>query len=253
VVAKERVLDGKVALVTGAARGLGLHMAEALIEAGAKVALLARSAEALRAEADRLGPAALPLVADISDPASVKAAFDATVERFGGLDILVNNATLNYAHKVEQATNAELQAEIGVNILGAIYCMRDAIPLMRARGGGDIVNVSSESVTRPFPFLSIYAACKAAIENLTIGVREEVRGDNIRVTTLRSGTVASGGAFMAGSDPQRLQEFAEACEVGGFTHGVGAPISPKVASKALVDLISIAREAHIDMIAVRAI
>ena len=246
------LLDGKVALVTGAARGLGLHFAEALVQAGARVAMVARSADLLRTEAARLGPRALAVQQDISRPEGVAAALAMTVEAFGGLDILVNNATLNYAHKVEQATNEELQAEIGVNILGVIYCMRDAIPLMKARGGGDIVNVSSESVTRPFPFLSTYAACKAAIENLTIGVREEVRADNIRVTTLRSGTVASGGAFMAGSDPQRLKEFEQACVAGGYLHEVGRPISPKVAAKALIDLIAISREAHIDLITVRA-
>jgi NAD(P)-dependent dehydrogenase (short-subunit alcohol dehydrogenase family) len=246
------LLSGKVALVTGAARGLGLHFTEALIAAGAQVVMVARSADALRAEAGRLGPAALAIPADIADPDSVARAFEATVAAFGGLDILVNNATLNYAHTVEQATNAELQAEVGVNILGAIYCMREAVPLMRARGGGDIVNVSSESVTRPFPFLSLYAACKAAIENLTIGMREEVRADGVRVTTLRSGTVASGGAFMQGTDPERIKQFHAAADAGGYTHGVGQPISPKVAAKALVDLVTTSREAHIDLITVRA-
>jgi len=246
-------LGGRVALVTGAARGLGLHMAEALIAEGAQVVMVARSAEQLREESARLGPSALAVAADISDPDSLSAAFAAAREAFGGLDILVNNATLNYAHKIEQATNAELQAEVGVNILGAIYGIRDAIPLMRARGGGDIVNVSSESVMRPFPFLSLYAACKAAIENLTVGLREEVRKDNIRVTTLRSGVVASGGAFMAGSDPERLQQFQEECVTQGFSYGVGEPISPKITAKALIDFLTVPREAHIDVISVRSI
>src|SRR5690606_36481076 len=177
-------LKGMTALVTGAARGLGLHFAEALVAAGANVAMVARSTGALQEEAARLGPQALPVAADLSDSNEVRRAFAETKAKFGGVDILINNATLNYAHRIEEATDEELQAEVGVNILGAIYCMREAIPLMRERGGGDIVNVSSESVLRPFPYLSTYAARKAAIENLTVGMREEVRHDNIRVTTL---------------------------------------------------------------------
>jgi meso-butanediol dehydrogenase / (S,S)-butanediol dehydrogenase / diacetyl reductase len=246
-------LSGRIALVTGAARGLGLHFAEALVEAGAKVALVARSADLLREHAERLGPSALAMPGDIADPDSVRAAFAATTEAFGGLDVLVNNATLNYAHRIEEATDAELQAEIGVNILGPIYCIREAVPLMRARGAGDIINVSSESVLRPFPFLATYAACKSAIETLTIGMRDEVRQDGIRMTTLRSGTVASGGAFLQGSDPERMRRFLEAAAAGGHLDHVGQAISPKVAAKALVDLLATPREAHIDMIAVRAI
>lgn len=249
----DAVLSGKVAIVTGAARGLGLHFAEALVAAGARTALVARSAESLRAEAERLGPQALAVPADISDPASVDAAFARTVEAFGGVDILVNNATLNYAHRVEEARNEELQAAVGVNILGTIYCIRSAVPRMRARGGGDIVNVSSESVLRPFPFLAVYAACKAAIENLTIGMREEVRHDGIRMTTFRSGTVASGGAFLNAADPARLREFVEASAAGGYQHDVGKPISPKISAKALIDLLCVPREAHIDLVAVRAV
>jgi NAD(P)-dependent dehydrogenase (short-subunit alcohol dehydrogenase family) len=249
----EGLLAGKAALVTGAARGLGLHIAEALIVAGAQVALVARSAEVLRDEAGRLGPRALPVIADIADPDSVRAAFAATAKALGGLDILVNNATLNYAHRIEEATDAELQAEVGVNVLGAIYCMREAIPLMRARGGGDIVNISSESLLRPFPLLTVYAACKAGIENLTIGLREELRRENIRVATLRSGTIDSGGGFLQGSDPERLLRFQEESAAGGYLDGVGKAISPKIAAKALVDMVTAPREAHIDIVSVRAI
>jgi meso-butanediol dehydrogenase / (S,S)-butanediol dehydrogenase / diacetyl reductase len=246
-------LSGKCAVVTGAARGLGLHFADALVAAGANVVMVARSAGALKEEADRLGAQALGVAADLSDPNEVRRAFAEAKAKFGGVDILINNATLNYAHKVEEATDEELQAEIGVNILGAIYCMREAVPLMRARGGGDIVNVSSESVLRPFPFLSTYAACKAAIENLSIGMREEVRHDNIRVTTLRSGTVASGGAFLQGTDPERLKAFYETATATGHIHYVGQAIAPQVTAKALVDLLTAPVGAHIDVISVRGI
>jgi NAD(P)-dependent dehydrogenase (short-subunit alcohol dehydrogenase family) len=249
----EGALSGKVALVTGAARGLGLHIAEALVDAGASVALVARSADALQTEAERLGPNASAISTDIADPDAVRAAFAAAARAFGGVDILVNSATLNYAHTIEQATDAELQAEVGVNVLGAIYCMREAIPLMRARGGGDIVNISSETVLRPFPFLGLYAACKSAVETLAVSMREDFRRENIRVTTLRSGTIASGGAFLAGTDPERLRQFFEAAESGGYISGCGEPISPKVTARALIDIVTAPREAHLDLVSVRAI
>jgi len=247
------VLDGKVAFVTGAARGLGLYLAQGMIEAGAKVALAARSAEALREHAQRLGPAALAAPCDVADPDSVRAAFAATAEAFGGLDILVNNATLNHAHRIADITDAEAQAEVGVNVLGPIYCMREAIALMRPRGGGDIVNISSESVFRPFPLLSLYAATKAAIETLAVGMREELRAENIRVTTLRSGVVAGGGAFMAGSDPEMMAEYRRQATAGYYPQASGKAIDPSITARAMIDLITAPRESHIDIISVRAI
>lgn len=246
-------LAGKIALVTGAARGLGLNFAEAFVARGAKVALLARSGDKLRSEVARLGPNALAVEADISDPDSVRAAFAALVGSFGGLDILVNNATLNYGHRIEDATDAELQAEVGVNLLGQIYCVREAVPLMRARGAGDIVNISSESVIRPFPFLVTYAAYKAACETLMIGLRSEVRKDNIRATTLRSGSIATGGSFLHRLTPERVTEFVEAATAAGLMHEAGKPMTPDAAVNALIGLLEAPRDAHIDMISVRAV
>jgi len=248
---ENHTLQGRVALVTGAARGLGLHFADALIQAGARVAMVARSADVLREAAKGFGDAALAIPTDIASPEAVRLAFQAAAQAFGGVDILVNNATLNFPHLIEEATDEELQSAVSVNVLGAIYCMREAVPLMRARGVGDIVNVSSESVTRPYPYLSVYAATKAAIENLTIGMREETRQENIRVTTLRSGVVSSGGAFMQGADPARLLRFREAAELRGHLRDSGERISPEITAKALIDLLTLPRESHVDFVSVR--
>ena len=245
-------MTGRVAVVTGAARGLGLHFAQALVEAGAKVVMLARSHDLLAEAAERLGPAALAVPTDIASPAAVKQAFARAEQAFGGVDILINNAMLTFLHRIEDATDDELRQQVGVNILGAIYCMREAIPAMRRRGGGDIVNISSESVVRPFPMLTAYAATKAAIENLTIGMREEVRGDNIRMTTLRSGTVASGGAIFQGAGPAKIEAFMAAAGAGGYLHDVGKAISPRTTAQALLALLAMPRDAHIDFVAVRA-
>jgi meso-butanediol dehydrogenase/(S,S)-butanediol dehydrogenase/diacetyl reductase len=245
-------MSGRVAVVTGAARGLGFHFAQALVEAGARVAMLARSEDLLREAARGLGTRALAIPTDIASPAAVKQAFAQAEAAFGGVDILVNNAMLTFIHRIEDATDEELGQQVGVNILGTIYCMREAIPAMRRRGGGDIVNISTESVTRPFPMLTAYAATKAAIENLTIGMREEVRGDNIRMTTLRSGTVASGGNVFQGADPAKIEAFMAAAGAGGYLHDVGKAISPQTTAQALLALLAMPRDAHIDFVAVRA-
>jgi len=246
-------LGGKVALVTGAARGLGLAFAEAMIQEGAKVVLAARSEDLLRAEAKRLGHNALAVRMDISDPESVRAGFREAAVAFGDLDVLVNNATLNHIHRISEVTDEELKAEVGVNILGSIYCMREAIAQMSRRGGGDIINISSESVLRPYPFLSLYAACKSAIESLAVGMREELRSENIRVATLRSGLVGGSGDFHAGVPPERLQEFRRISRERYYPQASGTAISPTITARALIDLICTPREAHVDFISVRSI
>ena len=131
--------------------------------------------------------------ADVREPDSVRRAF-ATVEReLGGLDVLVNNAAVAWPRTLERASEAELAAMIGTNLMGPLHCMRAAIPLLRARGGGEIVNVSSESVRHPFPLLGIYAASKAALEALSYAVKRELGAEGIRVTVLRSGAAATAG------------------------------------------------------------
>ena len=130
--------EGKVAVVTGASRGLGKRLCEAVIREGGCAAMLARNADALRTAAEELGPCAVALPTDISDPGAVRRAFDTIRERWRGADLLVNNAALGHLQPIEEAEDALLQEEIGANLLGPIFCIRSAIPLLRAKGGGDI-------------------------------------------------------------------------------------------------------------------
>jgi NAD(P)-dependent dehydrogenase (short-subunit alcohol dehydrogenase family) len=183
-------LSGKVALVTGASRGLGRRLCEALVAEGARVGMVARGADDLAQAAVPFGSQALTLPTDITQPDAVRAAFAALKQRFGGVDILVNNAALGHPQKIAEADDRLLQLEVAANLLGPIYCVREAVASMRTRGGGDIVNISSESARLPYPFLSLYAATKSALETLSDGLREELRGDRIRVGVLRSGRLA---------------------------------------------------------------
>lgn len=243
-------LQGKVAVVTGASRGLGKRLTEAFVREGCSVAMLARSADTLQTVASEIGPMAVAFPTDISDPAAVRRTFEAIEQRFGGVDFLVNNAALGHLQTIEEADDQLLQEEINANFLGPIYCMRSAIPLMRRRGGGNIVNVTSESVHMPYPFLTVYAASKSAIETLSTGLRTELRGQGIRITVLRSGRMTESG-FNRDWPEERRARYREMVKTEGYYASSGEPISPQITANAVMDLLSLPPEANIDLLELR--
>jgi NAD(P)-dependent dehydrogenase (short-subunit alcohol dehydrogenase family) len=186
-------LDGKVAVVTGASSGSGLGVAQRFHEEGATVVMLARGSERLEKEASHLGDGAVPLVTDVGDPDSVGRTFTEIGGRFGQIDILVNNAAVYRPCLVESISDYDIAQQIATNFAGPVYTSRAAIPLLRAAGGGDIVNTSSESTLHPFPMLSMYVATKAALEAFALVLAQEVRDDDIRVTTVIQGATNAGG------------------------------------------------------------
>jgi NAD(P)-dependent dehydrogenase (short-subunit alcohol dehydrogenase family) len=233
-VSGEAVLAGRTALVTGASRGIGLAIARALAAEGARVGLLARPGRALDDAAGELGAAGLALPADLGDPGQVRGAFGAVARAFGGLDILVNNAAVARPHRIEEASDAELSREVGTNLLGALYAVRAAVPLLRASGTGHIVNLTSESSADPFPYLLVYAATKAALETLTRGLALELRPDGIRCTLLRVGQTAT--SFKDDWDPERREAAIRAWTEGGFRARVSgaAPQPPERVAEAVL-------------------
>ncbi len=187
------VLEGKVAVVTGASSGSGLGIVERFLEEGATVIMLARGRERLADIAEGLGASAIPIATDVGDPDSVRAAFGEVERRFGRLDVLVNNAGIYRPCAVELLSDADVERQLATNFMGPVYTSRAAIPLLRAAGGGDIVNTSSESTLHPFPMLSMYVATKAALEAFGRVLAQEVRDDDIRVTTVVQGTAQGAG------------------------------------------------------------
>ncbi len=187
-------LEGKIAVVTGASSGSGLGIARRFAEEDATVVMLARGGERLKQAAKDLGGAAVPVVADVGDPGSVGRAFSEIGDQFGRVDILVNNAAVYRPCRVELLSDLDIDQQMRTNFAGPVYTCRAAIPLLRAAGGGDIVNTSSESTLHPFPMLSMYVATKAALEAFAVVLAQEVRDDDIRVTTvIQGGTNAGGG------------------------------------------------------------
>jgi NAD(P)-dependent dehydrogenase (short-subunit alcohol dehydrogenase family) len=216
-------LDGKIAAVTGASSGSGLGIAKRFLEEGATVVMLARGKERLEQTAAELGDSAVPISADLGDADSVRGAFEAIGDRFGKLDILVNNAAVYRPCLVEKLSDLDIHQTIDTNLKGTIYTCREAIPLMKAAGAGDIVNTSSESTIDPFPMLSLYVASKAGLEHFSRILAEEVRDDDIRVTTLVQGTAAGpgGGSTNWDWDPENSQEAYELWTKLGLLNRVG--------------------------------
>jgi NAD(P)-dependent dehydrogenase (short-subunit alcohol dehydrogenase family) len=180
----------------------------------------------------------------------VRAAFVALNRQFGGVDILVNNAALGHPQKIAEADDRLLQLEVAANLLGPIYCIREAVGSMRTRGGGDIINISSESVRTPYPFLGVYAATKSALETLSEALREELRGDGIRVGVLRSGRLAD-SSFHRDWAPETRERYRQEARASGHYAVSGEPIPPQVTARAVIDMICLPREARLTLVELR--
>jgi NAD(P)-dependent dehydrogenase (short-subunit alcohol dehydrogenase family) len=186
-------LKGKVALVTGASRGLGEGAARALAAAGASVMLLARDGKLAGDVAQAIGRAqgrAEAVACDVSDYAAVQQVLAQTEARLGPVDILVNNAgVIEPVSEVATSDPAIWAESISINLVGAYYALRAVLPGMLARGGGTIVNVSSGAAYRPLEGWSAYCSGKAGLAMLTRAVALETAGKGIRIFGFSPGTI----------------------------------------------------------------
>ena len=185
-------LHGKGGIVTGGSRGIGYAIAEALTRAGASVAITGRSERDLESARQRLGGRTLALVADARDAASAARAVERASTEFGGIDILVNNAGVGMFANVADMDIAAWQQVIDTNLSGAFYFCHAAIPHLRRRGGGLIVNISSLAGKNAFVGGAAYCASKAGLNAFSEALMQEVRYDNIRVSYIMPGSVSTG-------------------------------------------------------------
>ena len=176
-------INDRVFIVTGASSGIGLSTAIALTDRGAKVALLARSTDALQKLAQQL-PGSLPVTADMTQFDGVREAVRAVHRHFGRIDGLINNAGRSYAAAVEEIDPALFDEIFHLNVLGPIVAMQAVIPLMRAQGGGSIVNINSGTAFMAIPQYSVYSASKRALLGFSLTARAELEKDRIVVSEI---------------------------------------------------------------------
>ncbi|MCE3266599.1 MAG: hypothetical protein K0S15_1308 [Solirubrobacterales bacterium] len=185
-------LDGKVAAITGASSGIGEATAELFAAEGAKVALLARRADRLGELSKRIedaGGDALPIEIDITDHGKVETAMGQITGQFGGLHHLVNNAGVMLLGAVEGWDISEWRRMIDVNLMGLLYCTREALPIIRDSGGGHIVNVSSVAGRTANFGSAVYNMTKWGVTGFSEALRQEALNSNIRVTCVEPGFV----------------------------------------------------------------
>jgi NAD(P)-dependent dehydrogenase (short-subunit alcohol dehydrogenase family) len=176
-----------------------LAIAQALTDAGAAVAITGRREPDLERARGRLGGSTLAIEADARDPRSTTRAVDQVVEQLGGLDILINNAGIGVFANVADTSVEDWQQVIETNLSGVFYFCRAAIPHLRKRGGGWIINISSLAGKNPFPGGAAYCASKTGLNAFSEALMQEVRYDNIRVSYVMPGSVATG--FRGGGEP----------------------------------------------------
>lgn len=216
-------LKGKVALVTGASSGIGEAAARSLAQRGAAVTLVARNEERLGfivREISAAGGQALAVKTNVTDKDSVKDTVERTVEQFGTLDVLVNNAGLGLSGRVAELRSEDLRYVFEVNMLGPLNCVQAALPHMRR--GGRIINVSSVVGKRAIPKVGGYCATKFALNALSDSLRVEVADQGITVSSVYPGTTRT--AFRENS--RRTKDEKRGWRPGGVTpEKVGEKIS----------------------------
>jgi 3-oxoacyl-[acyl-carrier protein] reductase len=228
---KMNKLTGKVAIITGASKGIGAAIAKGLAAAGAAVAVNyaggKEGAERTVAEITRSGGKAMAIQGDVSNAAEVKRLFAKTRETFGPIDVLVNNAGVFQWDPIENITEQEFHREFNINVLGTILAIQEALKYFPGTGGS-IINISSIASVNPVPNSCLYSATKGAIDTITVALSKELGPRNIRVNTVAPGETDTEGNRQSGFVGSAVAEAGAAATPLGARIGRPEDIAPVV-------------------------
>jgi len=213
-------LKGKSAVVTGAAQGFGLGIAQTFAQEGARVALVDLNGEAAKAAAERIGGGSIAIACDVSKQHEVDAAAKSAIAAFGRIDILVNNAGTTYRNQpMLNVEEAEFDRVFAVNVKSIFLTARAFVPHMRENGGGAIINIGSTAGVRPRPGLTWYNATKGAVHLMTKSMAVELAPDKVRVCALApvAGDTPLLASFLGEDTPERRAAFKATVPLGRFS------------------------------------
>jgi NAD(P)-dependent dehydrogenase (short-subunit alcohol dehydrogenase family) len=227
----------KTWFITGTSRGFGRVWAEAALKRGDQVVATARDAGQLKDLVDGFGPAVLPLRLDVTDRAAVQEAVARGAEHFGRVDVVVNNAGYGLFGAVEEVSEAEARAQLETNLLGPLWVTQSVLPVLRAQGGGHVIQVSSIGGVAAFPLLGLYNASKWGLEAFSESLAQEVAADGIRVTIVEPGpfgTDWNGSSAVRAAALPAYAAFRAAREAAASRH---QPTSPSGTAGAILELV----------------
>ncbi|MET8286129.1 SDR family oxidoreductase [Streptomyces sp. NPDC048448] len=232
----------KIWFITGASRGFGREWAIAALERGDSVAATARDLSTLDDLSATYGERFLPLRLDVTDRDADFAAVRRAHERFGRLDVVVNNAGYGHFGMVEEITEAEARAQLETNLFGALWVTQAALPFLREQGSGHILQVSSIGGISAFPLVGIYHASKWALEGISQSLAQEVAPFGIKVTLIEPGGFATDWAGSSSSTSRQLPAYTEYHErvQAQRRERVGTPGDPQASAAAVLELVDAA-------------
>src|SRR4051795_262109 len=227
----------KVWFITGTSKGFGRIWAEAALERGDRVAATARDTSTLDDLVERYGENVLPIQLDVTDKPTVDAAVAAAHDRFGALDVVVNNAGYGLFGTIEEITERQARAQMETNFFGALWVTKAALPILRAQGSGHIIQVSSIGGVNAFPTVGLYHASKWGLEGFSQSLAQEVAEFGIKVTLVEPTGYSTDWAGPSGVRADRNPAYEAVWERRTAQRAAARPGDPEATGPAILELV----------------
>jgi NAD(P)-dependent dehydrogenase (short-subunit alcohol dehydrogenase family) len=227
----------KVWYITGTSRGFGREFAINALERGDRVAATARNVDSLDDLVQKHGNALLPLALDVTDRAQVTATVRAAYERFGRLDVVVNNAGYGHFGAVEELSEADIRDQMETNFFGALWVTQEVLPILRAQGSGHIVQISTIGGIAAFPNIGAYHASKWALEGMSESLAQEIAPYGVKVTIVEPGGFTTDWAGDSSRTSTMTPEYDAVRAAMVARRGSSAPGDPVAAGRAILDVV----------------